>query len=119
MTAGATSVQIYIRPVDATVSIRAGGALIARSTRALEVIEGAAPPVVYLPREDVAMDLLERAPAEPGPARYAITRYAILTPSGRIEAAAWSYETPRQPLGAIAGRLAFHPDRSVTDLEPA
>jgi len=119
MTAVATSVQTYIRPVDATVSVRVGGALIARSNRALEVIEGAAPPVVYIPREDVAMDLLERLPADPGAARTAVTRYAIVTPAGRTEAAAWSYEAPRPPLWAIAGRLAFHPDRSLTDLDPA
>jgi uncharacterized protein (DUF427 family) len=118
MTADATSVQTYIRPVDATVSIRVGGALIARSNRALEVIEGTAPPIVYIPREDVAMDLLERVPADPGAARTAVTRYAILSPMGRIEAA-WSYEAPRPPLWAIAGRLAFHPDRSLTDLDTA
>jgi uncharacterized protein (DUF427 family) len=121
MTAGATSVQIYIRPVVATVSVRAGGVLVARSSRALEVIEGTAPPVVYIPREDVAMDLLERTPADPGAgaSRNPVTRYAIRTAAGRIEAAAWSHETPRPTLGAIAGRLAFHPDRSVTDLDPA
>jgi uncharacterized protein (DUF427 family) len=112
MSEAARSIQIHIRPAQGTRTARAGGALIARSERALELIEGSYPPVVYFPREDVAMDLLDRTPrATTCPHKGEASYFSIVTPSVRLENAVWSYEAPRQHVGAIAGHLAFYPDR--------
>jgi uncharacterized protein (DUF427 family) len=112
MQAMASSVQIHIRPATGVWSVRAGGALIAESERALELIEGTRAPVVYFPREDVAMSLLDRAEGESFcPHKGTASYYDIVTPSGRVDQAVWSYEAPKQPMGAIAGLVAFYPDR--------
>ncbi len=116
----ATSTQIHIRPAAGVWSARAGGALVARSDRALELIEGALAPVIYFPREDVAMDLLERDDSlAVCPHKGRLQGFGILTPASRIAAAAWSCEAPRQHLGAIAGYLAFAADRVMLSEEPA
>ncbi len=112
MAAAATSMQIHIRPATGTWSARAGGALIAMSERALELIEGSRPPVLYFPREDVTMPLLDRVAHETAcPHKGTAAHFDIVTPAGRVPLAVWSYETPKQPMGAIAGWVAFYPDK--------
>lgn len=118
MAVAASSTQVHIRPAPGTWSVRAAGALVARSTRALELIEGSRPPVLYFPREDVATDILDRtATATTCPLKGIASHYAVVTPSGRVEDAAWSYETPRQHVGAIAGHLAFYPDKVTLSVD--
>lgn len=107
--------HIRIRDADGTWSVRAGGAVLGESSRALELAEGDAPPVIYFPRDDIAMAFLE--PAEhtsqcphKGAARY----FSIVTNSAVLKNAAWSYETPGSGLEAIAGHLAFAAGDEVT-----
>ena len=50
-------VQMTITPAGGTVTIRANGAVIGETTRALELHEGSYSPVIYVPREDMAMAL--------------------------------------------------------------
>jgi uncharacterized protein (DUF427 family) len=89
--------------------IRAGGAVIGESSAALELIEGDYAPVIYFPREDVAMAFLE-----PGtrvshcPHKGDATHYSIVTKSRALPDAAWSYETPKAGMERIAGHLAFY-----------
>ena len=90
-------------------SVRAGGAVIADSENALELNEGDYDPVIYFPREDVAMALLERSDqktncAHKGEAVY----FSIVTKSQVIENAAWTYEAPRPELKSIANHMAFY-----------
>lgn len=106
----ATSVQIHIRPATGVWTARAGGALIAQSDRAVELCEGMYPAVVYFPREDAAFALLQRSEtATFCPHKGNASYYDVVTPSGRIANAVWSYETPKQPMGTIAGLIAFDP----------
>jgi uncharacterized protein (DUF427 family) len=112
MAGAEAGVQISIRPASGPRTVRAGGAVVVRSARALELREGAYPPVLYFPREDAAMDLLERTDRQTTcPHKGQASYYSIVTPAGRVENAVWSYETPKQHVGAIAGYLAFYPDR--------
>ncbi len=116
MVAMASSVQIHIRPASGVWTVRAGGALIAESERALELIEGTYPAVVYFPREDTALSLLQRSEtATFCPHKGAASHFDIITPPGRITDAVWSYERPKQPMGAIAGYVAFYPDKVALD----
>lgn len=104
--------HIRIRPADGTWTIRASGAVIGELKRALELSEGSYPPVIYFPREDIAMALLDpsdRSSVCPhkGQAEY----FTIAAPSGPIADAAWSYPDPKPGVAAIAGHLAFYPDK--------
>ena len=90
--------------------MRAGGAVIADSENALELNESDYYPVIYFPREDVAMALLEKTDqktncAHKGEANY----FSIVTKSQVIENAAWTYEAPLPELENIANHMAFYP----------
>ena len=104
--------HIKIRQAPGTYVIRADGAVIGESSRALEMTEGSHAPVIYVPREDVAMALLDPSDRQStcpwkGDASY----YSIVTGSQVLKDAVWSYETPIDGMGQIAGHLAFYTDR--------
>ncbi len=101
--------HIKIRPADGTWVVRAGGAVLGESDNALELIEGDYPAVIYFPRDDIAMDFLDDSEQKTtcpwkGDASY----FSIVTKSTTLENAAWSYETPKDDVSAIAGYLAFY-----------
>jgi uncharacterized protein (DUF427 family) len=101
---------IRIAPAAGTWVVRAEGAVIAESRTALELTEGGRAPVIYFPRADIAMAVLE--PAERVtrcPHKGSTVYFHITGPAGRIGDAAWSYETPLPGVAAIAGHLAFDP----------
>lgn len=106
------TVTIEIRPVPGRYIVRASGAIIGETDRALELVEGSRAPVIYVPREDVAMALLDATDRHTtcpfkGEARY----FSVVTPEARLENAVWSYEHPRAGAEAIAGHLAFFDDK--------
>ncbi|MBP1804598.1 DUF427 domain-containing protein [Rubellimicrobium aerolatum] len=104
--------HITIRLSDGTWTVRAGGAILAETTRGLELREGSYPPVVYIPREDVAMALFERSPTRTTcPHKGEASYYSFVGKSARIADAAWSYETPKDGVAPIAGHLAFYSNR--------
>lgn len=102
--------HIRIAPAGGTWVARAEGAVIAESRGALELAEGLRSPVVYFPRSDVAMALME--PSERVtrcPHKGQTVYFHIIGPGGRIDDAAWSYEAPIPDAAAIAGHIAFDP----------
>ena len=103
---------LSILPSDGTWIIRAEGAILAETRRALELREGSQPPVFYIPRDDVAMALFEPSPTastcpERGPARF----FSFVGPAGKVADAAWSYEAPGREVAEIAGHIAFAPGK--------
>jgi uncharacterized protein (DUF427 family) len=104
--------HITIEPAEGEWVIRAGGAVLAESSAALELTERGHNPVIYFPRTDVAMAFLEPSSTvstcpHKGEARY----YSIIAKSGAIKDAAWSYETPVAGMEGIVGYLAFYPGK--------
>ncbi|WP_011581940.1 MULTISPECIES: DUF427 domain-containing protein [Chelativorans] len=94
------------------VVVMLGGVVIADTRDAVTLYESNRPPVHYIPRQDVRMDLLERTThttycAYKGDASY----YSIPMGGERSVNAIWSYETPHEAVAPIKGRLAFYPDR--------
>jgi uncharacterized protein (DUF427 family) len=84
--------------------------------KALELREGDYPAVMYFPREDVAMALLEKSDTTSVcPFKGDATYYSIQTKSVLIEDAAWSYEAPKAGVEAIAGHLAFYGENVVVE----
>lgn len=103
---------ITIAPNPNIVRVSFAGHVIALSIRALDLFEDSRPPVIYIPRDDCDMDLFAKTDfASYCPVKGDASYYSV-TCGGRTGAnVAWSYETPFGHIGAIAGHLAFYPDR--------
>jgi len=112
---GQTSVWDFPRPprlvLDAReVVVRWGGIEVARSRRAVRVLETAHPPSFYLPWDDVAHHLLQRAPGTStcewkGPAQY----WSLVDGARSLPGVAWSYPQPLAGAEALADCVAFYP----------
>jgi len=108
--------HIKIKPANGTWVVRSGGAVIGESKNAMELTEGAFPPVIYFPRADLAMALLDKTETTSKcPWKGSATYYTIMAKSGPIPDAAWSYETPMPGLEAIAGHIAFYPSKTTIE----
>jgi len=101
-----------VEPSKRLVVVQFAGTEIARSLRALRVLETAGPPTYYVPPDDVAQSLL--SPAEghsfcewKGTADY----LDIVVDASVAEKAVWSYPTPNGAYSEIAGYFAFYPGR--------
>jgi uncharacterized protein (DUF427 family) len=104
------SEHIKIHKASGKWVVRAGGAVIGATTQALELSEGDYKPVIYFPRNDIAMaffDPSEQSSHCPhkGDARY----FSIQTKSAVLKNAAWSYENPNESVAGIKAYLAFDP----------
>ena len=106
---------ITIRPASGTWTVRAGGAVIAETTAALELTEGQSAPVIYFPRADIAMAFLDKTDTvSTCPHKGQATYYSIIAKSGEIKDAGWSYETPLEAVDKIAGHIAFYSTEKVS-----
>lgn len=107
--------HITIREAGGTWVVRAGGAVLGESANALELAEGDYPPVIYFPKDDIAMAFLERTDhATTCPHKGAASYFSIVTKSTVLKNAAWSYETPLDGVAAIKDHLAFYTSDQVT-----
>lgn len=100
--------KFRVVPAEGTWVVRAGGAVIGESARALELVEGDAAGTVYFPRDDIGMAFLEASDHQTetdgiGRASY----FGIVTRSNTIRRAAWTYPEPAEGLTRIADHIAF------------
>jgi uncharacterized protein (DUF427 family) len=101
--------HIKIRKADGKWVVRAGGAVLAETTNALELTEGGMAPVIFFPRSDIAMAFLEPSAETThspylGDAHY----YSIETKSRSLAKAAWSFQSPAEGMGRIKDHIAFY-----------
>jgi uncharacterized protein (DUF427 family) len=104
------------------VVVEVGDQVIASTDRAVRVCETSHPPVYYVPREDVADGVLERAGGGSwcewkGQATY----WDVVVDGRRLDGVAWSYEQPTPGYEHLRGAVAFYPgrvDRATVDGEP-
>lgn len=107
--------HITIRPARGTWSVRAGGAVLGETENALELTENGYPPVIYFPREDIAMEFLDDSDKTTTcPHKGKASYFSIVTNSGTLQDSVWSYETPKDDVAQIAGHLAFYTGDMVT-----
>ena len=103
---------ITVEPNLHRVVVRLNGRTVADTRRALTLKEASYPPVLYVPREDADMALLERtARSTHCPYKGDAAYYTIRADGRTAENAIWTYEQPYPAVAAIAGHLAFYPDR--------
>ena len=103
-------IEIHEHP--GRVVVKVADKIVADSQKALALHEASYPAVLYFPREDVDMSLLQRTDHSShcpykGDANY----YSIPTGGTRSVNAVWSYEAPFAAVAQIKGYLAFYPDR--------
>ncbi len=94
--------------------MRWGDLEVARTRRAVRVLETGHPPSFYLPWADVARHLLQPTPGSSfcewkGPARY----WSLVHGDQSLTNVAWSYPEPLAGAEALADCVAFYP----TDLD--
>lgn len=107
-----TDPGITIEPNPSRVVVRLGDAILAESTRALVMRAPGTAPVQYIPRDDVDMTRLVRTSHVTHCPYKGDAAYWSIRAGGRtVDDAVWSYESPRPEMAAIAGYLAFYPDR--------
>lgn len=108
--------DIQIRELAGTWVVRAGGAVLGETRKALELSEGSLPPVIYFPREDLAMALFDASPTRSTcPKKGEAVYYSIQAKSGIIQDAGWSYEAPIDAVSEIAGHIAFFADKATVE----
>ncbi|MDA7428657.1 DUF427 domain-containing protein [Primorskyibacter aestuariivivens] len=101
-----------IRIVEATGkwTVRASGAVLGESSNALELIEDGHDPVIYFPREDIAMAFLDPSDTRTTcPKKGEASYYSIEAKNRTLKDAVWSYEDPIEAAERIKGYLAFYP----------
>ncbi len=114
---GQESVWDYPRPprietVARAVRVEFAGCVIARSRRALRIIETSSPPAYYIPSADVATGCLRKIDGSTfcewkGNAQ----TWSIEIAADIARAAAWSYPNPEPGFEPIADHFAFHAGR--------
>lgn len=102
-----------VEPSKRQVRVEFAGRTIADSGLALRVCETAGPPVLYVPADDVDMELLSPVPGHStfcewkGNASY----FDIVVGDARSAKAAWTYVDPTPAFQSLKDYLAFYPGR--------
>lgn len=103
---------ITIRPIAGPVTVAVGSTVLGQSLRALELQEAGYPAVIYVPRADIDMRRLVRTDhSTTCPWKGEVSHFSIRGDVGMLANADWTYERPIAEVSAIAGHLAFYPDR--------
>jgi uncharacterized protein (DUF427 family) len=94
------------------VTVSTNGKTIARTSNALTLREADYPPVQYIPRIDADMRLFVRSDHHTHcPYKGDASYFSIPWIGERGANAVWTYVEPHDAVKAIAGYLAFYPDR--------
>lgn len=110
---------ITIEPSRSRVVVRFAGSVVADTRAALRLKEASIPPVLYVPRADADMALLERTGhATHCPYKGNAAYYSVVAGGRTAENAVWTYEDPYRPVAAIKGHLAFYTNRVEVSEEP-
>ncbi|MCO6382557.1 DUF427 domain-containing protein [Oceanicola sp. 502str15] len=108
--------HIKIRDAEGTWVVRAGGAVLGESSKALELTEGEMPFVIYFPRGDIAMAFLDKSQTVTHcPHKGDATHYDIEIKSGTIHDAGWSYEDPKPEMARIKDHMAFYAEKVTVE----
>ena len=104
--------RVTAQRADLRVQVTFNGEVIADSTDAFRLDEGAYPGVYYIPRKDAKMERLVRtAHTTYCPFKGHASYYTISSGGRTAENAVWSYETPYDEVSAIKEHLAFYSNK--------
>lgn len=105
---------ITIEPTQGRVQVRVNGELVADTTAALGLREATLPLVQYIPMTDVVQERLARTDTSSYcPFKGEASYYSVTTSAGEIvKDVIWTYEEPYPAVAAIAGHVAFYPNKA-------
>ena len=108
---------ITITPHPGRVRVRLGDAVVADTAAALSLKEASYPAVVYVPRADADMSAFERTDRSTHcPYKGDASYYSLRAGDRAADNAVWTYEQPFPAMAAIAGHLAFYPDKVTIEV---
>jgi uncharacterized protein (DUF427 family) len=103
---------ITITPSGKHIRVLAGDLVIADTTHALALKEASYPEVLYIPRTDADLKLVEKTSRTTHcPYKGDASYYSISAGGKVLENAIWTYETPFPAMAEIKDYLAFYPDK--------
>ncbi|MDX2224182.1 MAG: DUF427 domain-containing protein [Rhodospirillaceae bacterium] len=101
--------RIDTAPCPTRAVARWHGRVIADSARAIVLAETRHNPVIYFPRADVRMDLLQRSTHRTHcPFKGDASYFTLADGAERAENAVWSYESPIPAVASIKDHVAFY-----------
>ena len=101
-----------IEPVDSHIRVVFGGKVIAETDRAIRCLETSHPPTYYIPPEDVDHECLSASARTTFCEWKGAAHYLSVHCGQRMERdAAWFYPEPNAAYAALAGYIAFYPQR--------
>ena len=105
---------ITINPTGRHVSVRVNGERVADTDNALTLQESTYAAVQYIPLSDVNRNLLRPTDtATYCPYKGDASYFSVVTSAGAtIDDVIWTYELPYDAVAAIAGHVAFYPDKA-------
>ena len=110
---------ITIEPTKGHVRVRVNGEIVAETDAALQLQESTYAAVQYIPMGDVVQDVLTRTDTNTYcPFKGEASYYSVTTASGdTVQDAIWTYEHPYDAVAAIAGHVAFYPDKAEISVD--
>jgi uncharacterized protein (DUF427 family) len=104
--------RVALEPESRRVRVCLAGKVLADSAGALVVTETKHEPVVYIPRQDVRLDLFERTEHHTFCPFKGEASYWTLRLEHRVEEnVVWSYEDPFEEVSGLKDYMAFYPER--------
>ena len=104
--------RVDLAPHPRPVRVRFAGETVASSERALTVLETKHDPVVYLPREDVRLELFERTDHETFcPFKGYASYWSLRVGDASLPNVMWSYEDPFEQVAGLKDYVAFYTTR--------
>lgn len=109
---------ITVEPTGAHVTVSVNGEVVAETDNALTLQESTYPAVQYIPKADVVQSSLRESDTQTYcPYKGKASYYHVVTNAGdTVEDAIWTYEAPYPAVAAIAGHVAFYPDKAVVSV---
>ena len=111
---------ITVEPTTEHVVVRFGDHVVADTRSALVLREASYPPRYYLPLADVDERLLRRSDSHTYcPFKGNASYYDVVTPSGEVADAIWTYEKPYEAVAEIAGHVSCYPHLVEIQIDPS
>ncbi|WP_278922025.1 MULTISPECIES: DUF427 domain-containing protein [Pseudophaeobacter] len=102
---------ILVEPLRGEVQVRRNGCLLAKSTRARVMYETRLPPTIYIPRDDLTVDLSNKVGLQTFcPFKGTAFYHDLKLDDGRVDNAVWIYENTLPEAAQIEGHVGFVSD---------
>ena len=110
---------ITVEPYTGTVTVRAGGTIVASSRKAKELTEPSYPSVFYIPFDDIDFNQLRRTELSTHcPYKGDASYWSVLPAADAGKDAMWAYERPFDEMTEIRDHGAFYRDKVTIEATP-